>query len=134
MKREMALIIGCAICSALGAVVLAAVFVAVGADKLTKKRKQPAEDNRVVKWLPMSQAHNTFTNWRYMSQMAPDTETVAWVKILIPDGASSHTNPAPFDRRRRPIHGTNIVHVSSLKGGIWAEADGFLRKQLPNKE
>jgi hypothetical protein len=47
---------------------------------------------------------------------------------------TSATNPAPFDRRRRPIHCTNIVHVSSLKGGIWAEADGFLRKQLPNKE
>jgi hypothetical protein len=29
--------------------------------------------------------------------------TAEWVKRLIPDGASSHTNPAPFDRRRRPI-------------------------------
>jgi hypothetical protein len=33
--------------------------------------------------------------------------TAEWVKRLIPDGASSATNPAPFDRRRRPI-----LHVS----------------------
>jgi hypothetical protein len=29
--------------------------------------------------------------------------TAEWVKKLIPDGASIHTNPATFDRRRRPI-------------------------------
>jgi hypothetical protein len=132
MKRETALIIGLLLCSALWAALWLSVVSAVVNYKT--QRNLPAEDTRTEKWLPMSQAHNTFTNWRYMSQMAPDTETVAWVKILIPNGASSHTNPAPFDRRRRPIHGTNIVHVSSLKGGIWAEADCFLRKQLPNKE
>jgi hypothetical protein len=48
-------------------------------------------DDRTEKWLPMSQAHEIYIG------------EVEWVKRLIPDGASSHTNPAPFDRRRRPI-------------------------------
>jgi hypothetical protein len=44
MKREMALIIGYALCSALGATVLAAVFVAVGADKRRPQRELPSKD------------------------------------------------------------------------------------------
>jgi hypothetical protein len=91
MKRETALlvllyvltIIGCVLSYHLGAEM----------EKLKMNSKLQDVDERII-------------NWRPMSQMAP-SPMKEWVDRLIPDGAISHTNQAPFDRRRRPI-----LHVS----------------------
>jgi hypothetical protein len=142
------LIIGYVICFALGVELGSA----IGADKLTKKRKQPAEDDRTEKWLPMSQAHNTFTNWRYMSQMSNTCISDPTIRMLAEEhvtvtkrvtmgslNGTSDTNMVTVYMRKWPVFGisdhiavrlygkislgTNLVSVGMYKDGMWTVAD-----------
>jgi hypothetical protein len=151
--RFVVLIIGCVIFYALGA----AVLVAVDKGKLKTQRKLPSYESRIDK----PQTFFRDDPGRPMSQMAHisisdpikrllDEEHIIYTNMVTVGSlnGTSDTNMVKVYRRKWPVFGisdhiekmtynqihigTNIVHGSSLKGGIWTEADNLTEALLSN--
>jgi hypothetical protein len=134
MKRKMILAaVGIVVC------LTGAVVAAVVNDKLTKKRKLPAEDDRTEKWLPMSQAHEIFPD-PTIRMLAEEHITVTNRVTVGSLNGTSDTNMVTVYRRKWPVFGisdhiavmlygkislgTNLVSVGIYKDGMWTVADG----------
>jgi hypothetical protein len=95
----------------------------LGNAKMKAQRKQQTDDS-IVKYAPMPRTFFSDDTWRPMSQAHFSFGMSEWVEKLIPDGS----------RINEDCTNTNIVNVSSLKGGIWTEADNIVGALLPKQE
>jgi hypothetical protein len=110
----------------------------VGNGKRKAQRKQPAEDDRVDKWLPMSQAHDIFPE-PTIRMLAEEHITVTKRVTVGSLNGTGDTNMVTVYMRKWPVFGisdhiavmlygkislgTNLVSVGMYKDGMWTVAD-----------
>jgi hypothetical protein len=109
-----------------------------GNGKMKAQLRQPAEDDRVDKWLPMSQAHDIFPD-PTIRMLAEEHVTVTKRVTVGSLNGTGETNLVTVYMRKWPVFGisdhisvmlygkislgTNLVSVGMYKDGMWTEAE-----------